>query len=156
MNPVYIDGVLVDTDSGEILEGPADKLAYAVAQYIDSKEQIKAHEQQAAIWQQSILRYQPEKSVTYGSKRISIRQNKRRDQDIDAIREFIRDAELTRDDALNMALSAKGFDTATLTEHLRDAVEGMTNETLTRPFVVVDTVRKPAPAVVPAEVEADE
>lgn len=146
---LILEGVLVDEETGEVLgDMPGfDRAAWAATRLSEYKAQIKAYEQAAAITEQVLLRYQGTKTADYGTFRASVRQNTRNTQDVAAIREWIRGAELTRDDLTAMACSAKGWDVTKLPEPLADVVNDHTAHGMTRPFVVLETVRRTAPKV---------
>lgn len=147
MAEILIDGVRVDDETGEILGDVtgSDRAAYAARQLADCKAQIKAYEQAAAIWQQALFKYQGDKTATYGDLRASIRQSRRTEQDVAGMREFIAGVEWTRDELKGFAIAAKGFDLGLLDENSVEALSRFQRETMTRPFVVIETVRKPAP-----------
>lgn len=149
MSQLILEGVLVDEDTGEILgDMPGfDRAAWAATRLQEYKAQIKAYEQAAAIAEQVLLRYQGTKTADYGNLRASVRQNARNTQDVNAIREWIRETELTREDLVKFATSAKGWDVTKLPEPLADVVNDHTAHGMTRPFVVLETVRRPAPKV---------
>lgn len=146
---LILEGILIDDETGEVMgDMPGfDRAAWAATRLQEYKAQIKSYEQAAAIAEQVLLRYQGTKTADYGNLRASVRQNARNTQDVGAIRDWIHDTELTRADLEALAIAAKGWDVAKLPEPLADLIDEHTAKGMTRAFVVLETVRRPAPKV---------
>ena len=149
MVEILVDGLLIDDESGEIIgDVPGgDKAAFVASQFAYCKAQIKAYEQAVAIYQQALFKYQEGKTATYGDFRVSLRQSRRGKFDVDEFRKFAAVAEFTHNDLRQALIAARTFDLKALPEEIRTVVERLTTEELTRPFAIVETVRRPAPVI---------
>lgn len=165
MSVIIIDGIRIDDETGEILEGvTSDKAQYAAFQLNQAKEQIKAWEQVAATWSAAVLRHQPTKTETYEADvetaiSATIVQPTNNVVNMDELREWLWETEITADDlkALLRAVSPGNwrspFKLDLLPEHLREVVEDMTNERTGEPYVLINKKRKIAPQVTREEVD---
>jgi len=157
---ILIENVLVDDETGEIFGAVpgGDKLRWATFAMTDCAEQIKLYEQAKAVYSAVIKRYQPTKVAEYTGQRdttltATVIEPRNHVQDIDAIKAWVTDTEVTRDDLIQLVLSAKAgnwrgvWDVKALPEHLREVVEDMTYERTGEPYVRTSVKRKAPPKI---------
>ena len=157
---ILIEGVLVDDETGEIFGAVpgGDKLRWATFAMTDAAEQIKLYEQAKAVYSAVIKRYQPTKVAEYSGQRdttltATIIEPRNHVQDIDAIKAWVADTEVTRDDLVQLVLSAKPgnwrgvWDVKALPDHLKEVVEDMTYERTGEPYVRTSVKRKAPPKI---------
>lgn len=158
LNRFLLDGVEIDGETGDIFgEVPGgDKLRWATFGLADVTEQMKLLEQIKAFYAAVIKRYQPTKSAEYTGARegtlvATIMEQRNIVQDVNAIKHWIADTELTREDLLQLVLSSTAgnwraaWDLKSLPEHLRDVVEDHSYERTGEPFVRTSIKRKAPP-----------
>lgn len=145
---IDIDGVLVDED-GVIHEVPAggDVLAMVASRVMYASEQRKEWEKIERALKRALVAKQPEKKAIYGDVVVSIRQGTRADQDIAAIREAFAEVELTRDEAIALAMAGRDFDAGRLEDYdgLLAVVAAHTHVRPTAPYAIAERVRRDAP-----------
>ena len=147
---IDIDGVLVDADTGEVLDLPTgtDIMAWRAARLMDAIEQQRAWERAVGALKAGFVRDQADRKAQYGDVVVSVRQNMRREFAPEAFRAWLEDAQLDGGALLQLALAARAFDVATIEDRLvRDAVARHVVEKPTRPFAVAERVRRAAPRV---------
>jgi hypothetical protein len=153
----FADGTLIIEDTGEIISCPVsgdDMLSYLVAQYRGAKEQIKGHERAARALEAAILARQQERRIQCGDYTSTIRQNTYRRLDRERYLDGLEAGEWSRDELLELARCMKDLDPVAATKPLiEDFIMGCQVESQSRPFVVVDVVKRPAPRVRPAPVD---
>lgn len=159
MSVIIIDGIRLDDETGEILEGvTSDKAQHAAFALAEAQEQVKLWEQNAAIWKAAVIRHQPTKSQEYQSQvnetlTATVVQQENRVLDMDAYREWLTETELAREDleALVIAVAPGNwrspFKLDALPPLLRESLEDMVQVRTGEPFVKVTKKRKPAPKV---------
>lgn len=165
MSVIIIDGIRIDDETGEILEGvTSDKAQYAAFQLAQAQEQVKLWEQNAAVWKAAVIRHQPTKSEDYQASvdevlTATVVQPENRVLDMDAYREWLAETELAREDleALVVAVSPGNWRTPfkleSLPPLLRESLEDFVHVRTGEPFVKVTKKRKNAPKVTREEVD---
>lgn len=142
------DGLYTDPETGELFDIPAgtDRCLALARALFEAKAQVKAWEQRAAVAQSGLLEYQEERRAIYDDRAVSFRQNPVRKFDADAFRAWVEDAQLAPGELFELVFAAKDFDIGAVASPMLAAnVSRFRTETLGRPWLAVDVVRKVAP-----------
>ena len=136
------DGVFVNSETGEISEIPEglDRCSYLAQVCADALAQVKAWEIRAVIAKAGLLRYQTEPRAAYGEVVVRIQQSTRRTVDAAILARRLDETEAPRDVLLYL-LAASRVPVDAVGPALPEAI----TETMTKPFVVLDRVRRRAP-----------
>ena len=138
----------VNPETGEIEEIPdgMDRLFWAAQRLMEAHDQIKAWEARAGMLKAELLN-QDERKAVYGDVAVSVRSNLRQEFDADGFREWLADCQPTEAELAGLAFAAKAFAPGPETPaRMVEAIARHTHGKPTRPFIVVERVRKLAPA----------
>lgn len=141
-------GEYIDDETGEMFSIPdgTDACLVLARALFEAKAQAKAWEQRAAVAQAGLLERQTEKRVVYDDRAVSFRQNTVRKFDVETYRRWIEDAQVEIGDLFELAHAAKDIDPDWLqSPKLVANVASFRRESLGRPWLAVDVVRKVAP-----------
>lgn len=150
---VDLDGIVVDTEDGEIIarSGELDEgdLAAWVAQNLrDAKEQKKGWERREVAFTAVLIRLQGQtRKVTYGNFVAAITQSTYSVQDTGDFVEDVKRLEPSREMLLALLEAAKSFDPAALVNfpELVAALGGYTTKKPKKPYVLISPVLRAAP-----------
>lgn len=157
--PIRVNDWEIDPETGDILadiprDYKAQMAAYALA---EADQQIDEWKKYRAIAAAALKVNQETKIAEYGDIKVSIRQQTNRVQDVTAIKQWVLETELTRQDLLEMVIATQAgnyraaWKVDVLPEAIRDAINDATHERSGEPFVVVEKLRKQAPRIVMPE-----
>lgn len=138
----------VDTETGELDAIPdgEDRLFWAAQQLLEAHDQIRAWEARAGMLKAALIVGQDERRAVYGDVSVSVRSAMRQEFDADAFREWLADASPTGVELDALAFAAKAFAPGPKTPaRMVEAIARHTHAKPTRPFIVVERVRKIAP-----------
>lgn len=138
----------VNPETGEIEEIPEgmDRLFWAAQRLLEAHDQIRAWEARAGMLKAALIDGQDERKAVYGDVSVSVRTALRHEFDADAFREWLADASPTAVELDALAFAAKGFAPGPETPtRMTEAIARHTHGKPTRPFIVVERVRKIAP-----------
>ncbi len=150
MNLIDLDGLIVDSETGEVIEAPAgaDVIAMAAHRFREAKEQAKEWTARAGLFQQVLLRGQETRRAVYGDTVITTRYDNYTAFNADAWREFAEDAELLLAEWRALAMSSRGFDLKQLEDAVGELLPAIARFYETKPkspFVMASIVTKHAP-----------
>lgn len=113
MSYLDIDGIIIDEDTGEVIEGAPDGLLnWAAHQLAGAQEQQKAWAQQVGALKAVLMRELTEKKMTVDGLVVSrVNGSNRRSFNREAWRRFMEDEELTLAEWREIALAAVAIDT---------------------------------------------
>ena len=143
MTLVELDpGVYVDDETGEISEIPEglDRCSYLAQVCADALAQVKAWEIRAGIAKAGLLRYQEARSAAYGDVVVRIQQSARRTVDAALLARRLDETEAPRDVLLHLIAASR-----VPADAVGPAIPEAITETMTKPFIVLDRVRRRAP-----------
>lgn len=151
METVVIDGVAIDSETGEILEWPeglGDQMEYLAMRIAMSTLAIKGHEEAIAHWKRAagrLLAQQGARSVATDWGTLSWRGRVDRKVDPAAFANWAHEAEMPASDIIRVLVEAAGSLNADVVEK---AGAGEIVERIERgPWVQMDKPRTPAPAI---------
>ena len=143
MTLVELDpGVYADDETGEISEIPEglDRCSYLAQVCADALAQVKAWEIRAGIAKAGLLRYQEARSAAYGDVVVRIQQSARRTVDAALLARRLDETEAPRDVLLHLIAASR-----VPADAVGPAIPEAITETMTKPFIVLDRVRRRAP-----------
>lgn len=140
------NGIVADDETGEIISGDQPgALDILAAHLLEASEQEKAWKARAAALKAVMMRQQEEPKRAYGDVVVSKRQSTRREQNTDGIRQWLRKAELSREELWTVIDAAREIDLQKLPLDWMPQLVEYDTARPNRPYIVVERARKAAP-----------
>ena len=146
MSYIDIQGLVVDSETGEVLTIPSgeDALAGAAWRRHAAKEQQKAWEKTIDALDRVLLR-QDTRKAQYGEVVVSVRADSYAKTDVEAFVSMLGEIPLEAQEVDDIIAAAKGFDRDKLPARALEAFDDCTTRVPKKPYIITDVVLKQAP-----------
>ena len=146
MSYIDIQGLVVDSETGEVLTIPSgeDALAGAAWRRHAAKEQQKAWEKTIDALDRVLLR-QDTRKAQYGEVVVSVRADTYPKTDVQAFASMLWDMGMEAHEMEEIIAAAKGFDRDKLPARALEAFDDCTTRVPKKPYILTDAVLKQAP-----------
>lgn len=146
MSYIDIQGLVVDSETGEVLTIPSgeDALSGAAWRRHAAKEQQKAWEKTVDALDRVLLR-QDTRKAQYGEVVVSVRADSYAKTDVEAFASMLGELPLEAQDMADIIAAAKGFDRDKLPARALEAFDDCSTRVPKKPYILTDAVLKQAP-----------
>lgn len=142
-----IDGLVVDEETGEIVEAPVggDALTMVAVRRHYAHEQEKTWERARQGFDRVLLARQDTPKATYADVMVAVRGRTYSDTDVEAFADMVIETPLEPSEMAQLIAAAKGFKRDLLPERLRPLFDSATAARESKPWIESRAVLKPAP-----------